>query len=210
MIKTLPYEWSDSVPYVVYYPTAEDDKQNPLTYGVSRDEKRQNPSRERKINLALFCFLCLSKSYEDTNDQTLWYQRRYEGHHAQSPLFQTPNGGHNKQRGNPMKKSDIVSAVSEVVDAKVAKKDIDAIYDAILSEFKRILLNGEDVALNGIGILKVRERAAREARNPKTGEKMQVPAQKAVAFKQSSVIKTELNEKPAAKKAAPAKKSSKK
>ena len=41
-----------------------------------------------------------------------------------------------------MKKSDIVSAVSEVVDAKVAKKDIDAIYDAILSEFKRILLNG--------------------------------------------------------------------
>lgn len=114
-----------------------------------------------------------------------------------------------------MKKSDIVSAVSEVVDAKVAKKDIDAIYDAILAEFKRILLNGEDVALNGIGILKVRERAAREARNPKTGEKMQVPAQKAVAFKQSSVIKTELNEKPSAKKAAdkkaaPAKKASKK
>lgn len=42
MIKTLPYEGSDSVPYVAYYPTAEDDKQNPLTYGVNRNERRQN------------------------------------------------------------------------------------------------------------------------------------------------------------------------
>ena len=42
MIKTMPYTWSDSVPYVAYYPTAEDDKQNPLTYGVNRNERRQN------------------------------------------------------------------------------------------------------------------------------------------------------------------------
>ena len=42
MIKTLPYEGSDSVPYVAYYPTAEDDEQNLMTYWVNRDEKRQN------------------------------------------------------------------------------------------------------------------------------------------------------------------------
>lgn len=38
----MTYKWSDSVPYVAYYSTAEDDKQNPLTYGVNRNEKRQN------------------------------------------------------------------------------------------------------------------------------------------------------------------------
>lgn len=42
MIKTLPYKWSDSVLYVAYYSTAEDDKQNLMTYWVNRDEKRQN------------------------------------------------------------------------------------------------------------------------------------------------------------------------
>lgn len=38
----MTYKWSDYVPYVAYYSTAEDDKQNPLTYGVNRNEKRQN------------------------------------------------------------------------------------------------------------------------------------------------------------------------
>lgn len=95
-----------------------------------------------------------------------------------------------------MKKSDIIGSVAEFVKtngADISKKNIELVYDAIIEEFKRVLLNGEDVALNGIGILKVRERAAREARNPHTGETLHVPAQKAVAFKQSTVIKTALN-----------------
>ena len=98
MIKTLPYEGSDSVPYVAYYSTAEDDKQNPLTYGVNRNEKRQNPSRERKINLALFVFCVYQRAMkipmtklfgitEDTKDITLkvLYSKR--------PMVGTTNKG---------------------------------------------------------------------------------------------------------------------
>ena len=115
-----------------------------------------------------------------------------------------------------MKKADIIGTVAEVAKtngAEISKKHIELVYDAIIDEFKSILLKGEDVALNGIGILKVRERAAREARNPKTGEALHIPAQKAVAFKQSTVIKNALNgadkgDKKAAKK--PAKKAAKK
>lgn len=115
-----------------------------------------------------------------------------------------------------MKKADIISSLSEqlVIDgANLSKRNIELVYDAIIKEFARILQSGEDVALNGIGILKVRERAAREARNPRTGEALHIPAQKAVVFKQSTVIKNALNcagkgEKKADKK--PAKKSSKK
>lgn len=115
-----------------------------------------------------------------------------------------------------MKKADIIGTVAEFAKtngAEISKKNIELVYDAIIDEFKRVLLEGEDVALNGIGILKVRERAAREARNPQTGEALHIPAQKAIAFKQSTVIKNALNgvvkgEKKADKKAAkkPAKK----
>lgn len=115
-----------------------------------------------------------------------------------------------------MKKADIIGTVSELAKTNgedISKKKIELVYDAIINEFARILQSGEDVALNGIGILKVRERAAREARNPRTGEALHIPAQKAVVFKQSTVIKNALNcsgkgEKKADKK--PAKKSAKK
>ena len=115
-----------------------------------------------------------------------------------------------------MKKSDIIGTVSEFLKVNgedLSKKKIELVYDAIINEFARILQSGEDVALNGIGILKVRERAAREARNPRTGEALHIPAQKAVVFRQSAVIKNALNcagkgEKKADKK--PTKKSAKK
>lgn len=78
----MTYKWSDSVPYVAYYSTAEDDKQNPLTYGVNRDEKRQNLYVSARFVLRFFVFCVYQRAMkipmtklfgikEDTKDITL-------------------------------------------------------------------------------------------------------------------------------------------
>ena len=98
MIKTLPYEGSDSVPYVAYYSTAEDDKQNPLTYGVNRNEKRQNLYASARFVLSFFVFCVYQRAMkipmtklfgikEDTKDITLkvLYSKR--------PMVGTTNKG---------------------------------------------------------------------------------------------------------------------
>jgi DNA-binding protein HU-beta len=52
------------------------------------------------------------------------------------------------------------------------------------------LKGGERVKIAGLGILQVRERAARMGRNPKTGEPIQIKASKKVAFRASKDLKT--------------------
>lgn len=110
-----------------------------------------------------------------------------------------------------MKKAELVKKISEmapVMDAKLSKKEVELVLDAVIAEFKDILVEGGVVALKDIGTLSVKSRGAREGRNPRTGETLHIEACKAVVFKQSSVIKAALNVKPV--KAEPAKKAVKK
>lgn len=94
----MTYKWSDSVPYVAYYSTAEDDKQNPLTYGVNRNEKRQNLYASARFVLSFFVFCVYQRAMkipmtklfgikEDTKDITLkvLYSKR--------PMVGTTNKG---------------------------------------------------------------------------------------------------------------------
>ena len=61
--------------------------------------------------------------------------------------------------------------------------------DAIIEK----LAEGDEVAILGFGSFKVAERSARTARNPQTGEMVEVPASKAVTFKLSKSLKEKLN-----------------
>ncbi len=65
--------------------------------------------------------------------------------------------------------------------------------DAVLDSITNALQNGEKVSLTGFGTFEVRDRAARTARNPQTGQEMQVAASKAPAFKAGKGFKDAVN-----------------
>ena len=78
-----------------------------------------------------------------------------------------------------MNKSELIAAVAE--KAGVAKAMIDAVAGALKA--------GDKVAIAGFGNFEVKERAAREGRNPATGEAITIAASKTVAFKASKALK---------------------
>ncbi|HID57119.1 TPA: HU family DNA-binding protein [Candidatus Poribacteria bacterium] len=78
-------------------------------------------------------------------------------------------------------KNDLVAAVVE--KAGLTKKQAAAAVDAVLDTIRESLASGEKVSLIGFGSFDVKERKAREGRNPQTGEKIQIPAKKVPVFK---------------------------
>jgi len=86
-----------------------------------------------------------------------------------------------------MNKVALVEAVHEVVGGtKVqAEQVIDKVIDSIISTLKK----GEEVSIAGLGIFSVKDRAARTARNPRTGEMVQVPAMRVPKFRAAKALK---------------------
>ena len=86
-----------------------------------------------------------------------------------------------------MNKTELVAKIAEGAGmSKVdAKKASEATLDAITAAVKA----GDEVALVGFGTFDVAERAAREGRNPQTGEAMPIPASKAPRFKAGKALK---------------------
>jgi len=70
-----------------------------------------------------------------------------------------------------------------------AKDAVDAIFDAIAGELGK----GGEVAVAGFGKFSVSKRAAREGRNPATGETIQIAASNAAKFSAASALKKSLN-----------------
>ena len=90
-----------------------------------------------------------------------------------------------------MNKTDLVNVVN--AETKIAKKDVDAVVTATFKAITDALKEGDKVALIGFGTFEVKEAAAREGRNPKTGETITIPASKKPAFTASKVLKDEVN-----------------
>ena len=90
-----------------------------------------------------------------------------------------------------MNKTELVKVVAEKADLTqaVAADAVNAMVDAIVEK----LAEGDEVAILGFGSFKVAERSARTARNPQTGEMVEVPASKAVTFKLSKSLKEKLH-----------------
>ena len=86
-----------------------------------------------------------------------------------------------------MKKNDLVAVVAEKTG--LTKKDSAAAVEAVLDSITEALVAGDKVALVGFGTFAVKERAAREGRNPATGAAMKIPASKAPAFKAGKAFK---------------------
>lgn len=79
-----------------------------------------------------------------------------------------------------MNKGELVDAIAEKAD--VTKKDADAILTAVLDTILETVASGDKVTVVGFGSFEVRERQAREGRNPSTGQPIKIPATKVPAF----------------------------
>ncbi len=80
-----------------------------------------------------------------------------------------------------MTKIEMVDKIGENV--ALPKKDIEKVLDQFVKISQDALKGGMKVSLTGLGSFSVKERRGRIARNPKTGEKVDVPAKKVVKFK---------------------------
>jgi DNA-binding protein HU-beta len=86
-----------------------------------------------------------------------------------------------------MNKQAIVEAVNGVLNTtKVqAEQIVDKVFDSIVATLKK----GEEVSVAGLGIFSVKQRAARDARNPRTGETVKVAAMKVPKFRAAKALK---------------------
>ena len=90
-----------------------------------------------------------------------------------------------------MKKEELVAFVSE--NANITKKSAGEAVNAVLEGIASALEKGDSISLIGFGNFKVVKRAAREGRNPSTGEKMQIPASKGIKFSPGAPLKERVN-----------------
>ena len=90
-----------------------------------------------------------------------------------------------------MNKTELVAAVAE--QAGLSKKDAEAAVKAFTDVVSDALKKGDKIQLVGFGTFEVSERAAREGRNPKTGESMKIEACKTQKFKAGKALKYLVN-----------------
>lgn len=90
-----------------------------------------------------------------------------------------------------MNKTELIAKVAEKSD--FTKKDTAIVVDALCDVIKETVVTGDKVGIVGFGVFETSERAAREGRNPQTGEKITIPASKAPKFKASKVFKEMVN-----------------
>ncbi len=90
-----------------------------------------------------------------------------------------------------MTKADLIDEVAR--NSVLSKKDAEVIVQTVLDSIVESLKNGGKVELRGFGSFRLRERASRHGRNPKTGDKVFVPAKKVPYFKPGKDLKELIN-----------------
>jgi DNA-binding protein HU-beta len=116
-----------------------------------------------------------------------------------------------------MNKVDLVRSALERLE--ISRKDAVALVDGLFEDIQDAVVSGEPVKIPGFGQFKVRDRAARIARNPATGQPVKVPAKRVFKFLPAKALKEAVMSKrgaragagrKTAKKAAPRKKAASK
>lgn len=90
-----------------------------------------------------------------------------------------------------MTKAELIDAVA--TQTKLTKRDITDAVDTLLECIKSALQKGEKVQLIPFGSFEVRDRKKREGRNPKTGEKLTIPARRVPAFHAGKDLRDAVN-----------------
>ncbi len=90
-----------------------------------------------------------------------------------------------------MTKADLIEEVSRL--AELTRKDSEVIVDTIFDSVVRSLRVGDKIEIRGFGSFRTRQRKPRVGRNPKTGDRVEVPAKKIPFFKPSTELKELVN-----------------
>jgi len=90
-----------------------------------------------------------------------------------------------------MTKADLIDEVSRL--AELTRKDSEVIVETIFDSVVRSLRAGDKIEIRGFGSFRTRQRKPRIGRNPKTGERVEVPAKKIPFFKPSKELKDLIN-----------------
>ena len=93
-----------------------------------------------------------------------------------------------------MTRSDLVEKLAQKFST-LSKRDVEKAVDVIFDEITTTLAKGGRVELRGFGAFSVRKRESRVGRNPRTGEKVNVPPKSVPFFKAGKGLKERLNKK---------------
>src|ERR1700692_467695 len=95
-----------------------------------------------------------------------------------------------------MTKADLIEEVSRL--AELTRKDSEVIVETIFDSVVRTLRSGDKIEIRGFGSFRTRQRKPRVGRNPKTGDRVEVPPKKIPFFKPSKELKDMVNREGAA------------
>src|SRR3989442_12989193 len=90
-----------------------------------------------------------------------------------------------------MTKADLIEEVSKMVE--LTRKDSEVVVDTIFDSIVHSLRSGDKIEVRGFGSFRTRQRKPRVGRNPKTGDRVDVPAKKIPFFKPSKELKDVVN-----------------
>lgn len=93
-----------------------------------------------------------------------------------------------------MTKADLVQLASDAIGPGITKKDCAVVVDAFLNAVKDALAEHKNIEIRGFGTFKVRERKSRLARNPRTGDPVDVPPRAVPVFKPSKELRALVEE----------------
>lgn len=93
-----------------------------------------------------------------------------------------------------MTKSVLIEKVAERVGS-LTRKQTEFVVETVFDSIKEALIRGEKIEIRGFGNFKPKHRKPRKARNPKTGEKVDVPAKRVLHFKVGKALREAMNPK---------------
>jgi integration host factor subunit beta len=91
-----------------------------------------------------------------------------------------------------MTKSQLIEKVTNRIEG-LTLKQTEIIVETVFDSIREALNNNEKIEIRGFGNFRLKERGPRKARNPKTGESVDVPQKKAVRFKAGKALRDTLN-----------------
>jgi DNA-binding protein HU-beta len=103
-----------------------------------------------------------------------------------------PNKGYSRNYDVAMNKAELVEAIQKELGKDATKRAAEDSLAAVLTAIEKGVKKDKKVQIIGFGTFEVKKRAARQGRNPKTGEAMKIAASKSVGFKASSTLKAGL------------------
>jgi len=92
-----------------------------------------------------------------------------------------------------MTKSVLIEKVAEKVEG-LTRNQTEIVVETVFESIKKALMNSEKIEIRGFGNFRLKTRNPRKARNPKTGETVEVPGKKVLYFKVGKALKEALNQ----------------